>query len=166
MKYSVFLMMATAIQVVAWRKKATLAIRGCGKHIFRAVFQANWDSVLAERLAFFKLCKPRVGESIDAFEERWTCYGHRCEYNKMSNAEDKLFRDRFITGIKNDQVCVYTTERNSRPVRWSAEESESLRSVNSIEHSSFRVTANNQESSSYQAAWEHAHRKGHSSNTQ
>ena len=62
---------------------------------------AGEDTVLAERMNFIETCKQKPHESIAEFESRCKYHGSKCEYNKMTNPEQELIRDRLVTGIHN-----------------------------------------------------------------
>ena len=65
---------------------------------------AGQDTVLAERMNFIETCKQKLHESIAEFESRFKYHGSKCEYNKMTNPEQELIRDRFVTEIHNDKL--------------------------------------------------------------
>ena len=62
------------------------------------------DTVLAERMTFLDTCKQRPQESIAEFEARCKYHGLRCEYRSMTNPEEELIRDRFVTGVRDDKL--------------------------------------------------------------
>ena len=57
------------------------------------------DNVLADQMAFIESCKQKPGESIADFE----AHGRRREYSKMMSVEDKLIRDHFVIGVRDDR---------------------------------------------------------------
>ena len=65
---------------------------------------AGQDTVLADRMNFLETCKQKPHETISDFEARCKHLGSKCEYNKMTNPEQELIRDRFVTGIYNDKL--------------------------------------------------------------
>jgi hypothetical protein len=65
---------------------------------------AGQDTVLAERMNFIETCKQKPHEFIAEFQSRCKYHGSKCEYNKMTNPEQELIRDRFVTGIHIDKL--------------------------------------------------------------
>ena len=62
------------------------------------------DTVLAERMTFMETCRQKDKESIADFEARCKYHGLKCEYNKMTDVQQELIRDRFVTGIHDDKL--------------------------------------------------------------
>ena len=63
------------------------------------------DTVLSNRMTFMETCKQKGNESIADFEARCKYLGSKCEYDKMTNPEQELIRDRFVTGVHDDKLC-------------------------------------------------------------
>ena len=74
-----------------WQKKVLLHYSG-------------QDTVLSNRMTFMDTCKQKGYESISEFEARCKYLGSKCDYNKMTNAENELIRDRFVTGVFDDKL--------------------------------------------------------------
>ena len=62
------------------------------------------DLILAQRMTFMDTCKQKPQESISDFEARCKYHGSKCEYEKMTDPQQELIRDRFVTGVYNDKL--------------------------------------------------------------
>ena len=63
-------------------------------------------------MTFMDTCKQKPQESISDFEARCKYHGSKCEYEKMTDPQQELIRDRFVTGVYDDKLQAELLQHN------------------------------------------------------